>query len=228
MTILGGVVALHVPDRLHLILGYSAGAIIGVAFFDLIPEAINVASLQHPASVLAIVAVGFGIYMVLDRTVAPHDLAKTRRPEPHWRRGMLAAGSLCIHSFVDGFAIGIAFKVSASAGAVVSAAILAHDFSDGVNVVAAILGRNGKKRIALHWLFLNAVAPVLGAASTRLTDFGSDALGVCLALLGGFFIYISASDLLPESYHDHRTIWTTIMTIFGALTVYVAIWAAKL
>jgi zinc transporter ZupT len=50
-----------------------------------------------------------------------------------------------------------------------------------------------------------------------------DALGGCLALLAGVFIYIGASDLLPESYHDHPTLGTTAMTIVGLLTICIAV-----
>ena len=49
-----------------------------------------------------------------------------------------------------------------------------------------------------------------------------------LALFAGFFIYISASDLLPESYHEHPTIWTTAMTILGMAVVYAAVNLAQL
>jgi zinc transporter ZupT len=50
------------------------------------------------------------LYMLLDRTIAPHG-DKGIRTERLWRRGVLGAGSLSVHSFLDGFAIGLAFKV---------------------------------------------------------------------------------------------------------------------
>jgi ZIP family zinc transporter len=221
MTLLGGTLALALPDRLHLILGFSAGAVIGVAFFDLIPEAIElVAPGGYTAgSVLTVVVTGFLIYMILDRTVAPHG----PRGERLWGHGALGAASLSVHSFLDGFAIGLAFEVSASVGWVVSAAVLAHDFSDGVNTVGIVLGKQGGYRSAFRWLVIDAVAPVIGAASTLLLRFPEAVLGFGLALFAGFFVYISASDLLPESYHDHPTGWTTAMTILGIATVYFAV-----
>ena len=223
MTLLGGLFALRLQDRLHLVLGFSAGAVIGVAFFDLIPEAITLVTPAHSVdTVLAMVAAGFLIYMILDRTIAPHG-HKGHRTERLWQRGGLGAASLSVHSFLDGFAIGLAFNVSTSVGAVVSAAVLAHDFSDGVNTVGVVLGRQGGNRSAIGWLVIDAVAPVVGAASTLVLHFPQEVLGFCLALFAGFFVYISASDLLPESYHDHPTGWTTVMTILGIATVYVAI-----
>jgi len=59
-------------------------------------------------------------------------------------------------------------------------------------------------------------------------SFREEVLGGCLALFAGFFIYISASDLLPESYHDHPTGWTTAMTILGMAVVYAAISLAQI
>ena len=227
MTLLGGLLALHLRDRLHLILGFSAGAVIGVAFFDLMPEAAELMEKSGPVgTALAIVAVGFIGYMILDRTVAPHG-HKGERTERLWQRGALGAASLSLHSFLDGFAIGLAFQVSPTVGFVVAAAVLAHDFSDGINTVGVVLNRQGGSRAAFGWLVIDAVAPVVGAAATLFLRFRPEVLGGCLALFAGFFIYISASDLLPESYHDHPTSGTTAMTILGMVTVYVAVTLAQ-
>ncbi len=227
MTLLGGLLALYLQDRLHLIMGFSAGAVIGVAFFDLIPEAINLTAPAYtPAGVLLVVAAGFLVYMILDRSIAPHG-HKGARTEKLWQRGALGAASLSVHSYLDGFAIGLAFKVSPSVGAIVAAAVLTHDFSDGLNTVGIVLGKQGSRRSAFGWLLIDAAAPVLGATSTLLVSFQPDVLGLGLALFAGFFVYISASDLLPESYHDHPTVWTTATTILGAVTVYVVVRLAQ-
>ena len=58
--------------------------------------------------------------------------------------------------------------------------------------------------------------------------FQQETLGLCLELFAGVFLYIGASDLLPESYHDHPTTGTTAMTIVGVLTVYAAVRLANL
>jgi len=72
-TLLGGLFALRLKDRLHLVLGFSAGAIIGVAFFDLMPEAFEIGTKVHsPSFITTIIAVGFLVYLVLDRAVVLH------------------------------------------------------------------------------------------------------------------------------------------------------------
>jgi zinc transporter ZupT len=175
---------------------------------------------------LALVAIGFIVYMILDRTIAPHG-HKGECIERLWQRGALGAVSLSLHSDLDGFAVGLAFQVSAAVGAVVATAVLAHDFSDGINTVGVVLNRQGGGRSALEWLIIDAVAPLVGAASTLMLKFQPQVLGGCLALFAGFFIYISASDLLPESYHDHPTAGTTAMTILGMAVVYAAVTLAQ-
>src|SRR5665213_572727 len=228
MTLLGGLLALKLQDRLHLVLGFSAGAVIGVAFFDLIPEASELVSKTGSTGfVFVLVAIGFVVYMILDRTVAPHG-HKGERTDRMWQASALGAASLSLHSFLDGFAIGLAFQVSTSVGAIVAAAVLAHDFCDGINTVGVVLNRHGGVRGALSWLIVGAAAPVVGGVSTMALRFREEVLGYCLAAFAGFFIYISASDLLPESYHDHPTGWTTAMTILGMAVVYVAVSLAQL
>jgi len=220
-TLLGGLFALRFRDKLHLVLGFSAGAVIGVAFFDLLPEAIELGSTYFDiATITSIAAFAFVAYLFLDRFVLLHAHAEE---EGHGHRGGLGAGSLSFHSFLDGIGVGFAFQVSPAVGAIVAAAVLAHDFSDGINTVGLILKNGGSRRTAFRWLLIDAVAPVLGIVSTFFFSVSEGTLGIILASFCGFFLYIGASDLLPESHHRHPTIWTTSMTAFGIAVIYIAV-----
>ncbi len=226
-TLLGGLFALHLKDKLHLILGFSAGAILGVAFFDLLPEALDLASKAYSTStVLTMVVIGFTTYLVLDRFILLHSHTNDEHGDA--RRGNAGAGSLSFHSFLDGVGIGLAFQVSAVVGAVVAAAVLTHDFSDGINTVNLVLKNKGERAKAFRWLLVDAIAPVLGVLSTLLFVLPEDKLGLLLALFSGFFLYIGASDLIPESYHSHPQRWTTIMTVVGIGTLYLIIHLASM
>lgn len=224
-TLLGGLFALRFKDRLHLILGFSAGAVIAVAFFDLIPEAIELSADRFEVSVItSLIALGFVIYMILDRFIFLHSHSHEHEEEECLQpRGKLGAGSLSVHSFLDGIAIGLAFQVSPAVGAIVAIAVLTHDFSDGINTVNMILKNHGNKKEAFRWLLVDASAPVLGIITTLFFTLPGSILGVLLALFAGFFLYIGASDLLPESHHSHPTFWTTFMTILGILVLFTAI-----
>lgn len=171
-TLLGGAFAIRFKDKLHLILGFSAGAVIGVAFFDLMPEAVSLGSRYHGiATMLSFVAAGFLFFMILDRSVILHSHATmpAHDHEAHnvheaTPRGKLGATSLSIHSFLDGAAIGLAFQVSAAVGIIVATAVLVHDFSDGINTVNLIFKNQGEKKEARKWLFVDAIAPIIGLA----------------------------------------------------------------
>ena len=222
-TLAGGALALRFRDQLHLILGFSAGAIIGLAFFDLLPEALKIGS-GDPSTLLSVTALGFFGYATLDRLIllhTHHDDADHAHDAPAVKRGWAGAGSLSAHSLIDGLAIGIAFRASSSVGIVVAAAVLAHDCSDGMNTVNLVLRNAGSRRQASQWLLVDAAAPVLGAALSLFLTLPGEALSLVLALFAGFFLYIGASDLLPESFHAHPKALTTIMTLMGAATLYI-------
>jgi zinc transporter ZupT len=215
-TFLGGLLALRLRDKLHLILGFSAGAVIGVAFFDLLPEAVNFGTKFHPpATILSWTALGFLCYLVLDRILLFHGEAAPR--------GRFAAAVLCLHSLLDGIAVGLAFQASREVGMAVAIAVLSHDFSDGINTMNMVLKNRGSRAAAFRWLLLDAAAPAIGVASTRFFTLPDSAFGTVLALFAGFFLYIGASDLIPESYHAHPKFLTTAMTLAGAAVLYLAI-----
>lgn len=232
MTFLGGLAAIRFRDKLHLILGFSAGAVVAVAFFDLMPEALNLAQGSYgTAFVTTLVACGFLAYLVLDRTIflhahahdEGHEQELTEAESRHVSRGTLGASSLSLHSFLDGVAIGLAFQVSAAVGGVVAIAVLVHDFSDGVNTVSLVLKNNGERKRALRWLAADALAPVLGVVATLFFTLPESTLGVILSIFAGFFLYIGATDLIPESHHAHPKFLTTALTLVGAGVMYAAI-----
>jgi ZIP family zinc transporter len=228
-TLSGGLFALRFKDKLHLVLGFSAGAVIGVAFFDLLPEAIALGGGHFgTATITSVVAFAFLVYLFLDRFVLLHAHADEEgHGDPfdtlRASRGTLSAGTLSVHSFLDGLAIGFAFQVSAIVGVIVAAAVLTHDFSDGINTINLILKNGGNKKTALRWLLIDAIAPVVGIATTAFFTVSESTLGLILATFCGFFLYIGASDLLPESHHRHPTIWTTISTALGIGVLYLAV-----
>lgn len=224
-TLIGGWIGISLRDRLHLILAFSAGAVIGVAFFDLLPEAVELGGSNgpHPVlaarTVLALAGLGFLLYLLLDRSLPGHSSDSRGRPNP--QRAWAAAGSFALHSFLDGFAIGIGFQASRAVGIAVAVAVLAHDFSDGLNTVSVVLRNGGDRRGAFKWLVVDAVAPVLGALTSMALTIPTLGLAMVLALFSGFFLYVGGSDLLPESHHAHPRMLTTVATVVGAACLYV-------
>lgn len=230
-TLLGGSFALKYRDQLHLILGFSSGAVLGVALFDLLPESLDLTAGRYStATVTLLVAVGFFAFMFLSRVLLLHpESDEDEHDHGHAHAaGTLGAASLSLHSFLDGVGIGLAFKVSTTVGAIVAAAVLAHDFSDGINTVTMILRSRGRGILAFRWLLLDAAAPVIGVAVTFAFGLSDVHLGLVLSLFCGFFLYLGASDLLPESHHRHPKLLTGVMNIAGAAVIWLTVHFATL
>lgn len=226
-TFLGGLFALKLKDKLHLVLGFSAGAVLGVALFNLLPESIELTSGVYDVQVVAILAaVGFSIYMLVDRLFSIHQHDKDDCENPR-HNGKLGALALLLHSYLDGFGIGLAFKISPAIGLVVAVAVLAHKFSDGINTISVLAKNKDGLKDAKKWLIANSVSPVVGVASSYFISVSESTLGLILSVFIGLFLYISASDLIPESHHHHPTIWTTISTIIGMLVIFIAVQFAR-
>ena len=215
-TLLGGLAALRFQNWLYVILAFSAGTVIALAFFDLLPEALRLGGgVREPETLLAVAAIGFFAYAVVDRLLLMHH-----HDEPAEQRGWAGAGSLAANSFMDGLALGIGFQASTRIGIAVAVAILAHDCSDGMNTVSLVLKNGGTRRAAFGWLLVDAAAPVLGAAASLVIRPSAEGLAFGLAAFAGFFLYIGASDLLPESLRNPARMLTMTATLAGAATLY--------
>ena len=213
----GGLLALRLKSLLPLAVGFSAGAVIGVALFDLAPEALKAgAGIYDARNLLTVAAAGFFLYTVLDRMVAHHDCEGGAAP----RRGMIGAASFSAHSVLDGFAMGVAFHAGREIGLSVAAAVLSHDFADGLNTVTVVTRNGGSRHFALRWLAVDAAAPLLGACLSLFIAPGANGLAFLLALFCGFFLYIGASGLLPESHRAFPRPTTTLATLTGAAFLY--------
>lgn len=217
-TIFGGSVALRFRSALGLFLGFSSGAVIGVALFDLLPEALDLGrSTFQPLTITTATAVGFAIYLALDRL----SLAATSGEGGH--RGHLGPASLTVHSLMDGLGIGLAFQISSAVGLVVALAVLAHDFLDGANTVALSLAGGASAPTTRRWLLADAVAPLCGIVLGRLVLVPPATLAILLATFGGFFLYIGASELLPRSHRTQPQSWTMLATPAGMFLIYLVV-----
>ena len=186
------------------------------------PESLSLAGGKHNFEIInSMAALGFLIYMTLDRLAILHSDSKEHQVK-NKIKGRIGAGSLSIHSFLDGIAIGFVFKISVSMGTIVAVAVITHGLSDGINTVMVVIKNNYKRKKAVKWLLINSLAPVAGILSTFFFSLPASSLGLVLALFAGFFFYLGATDLLPECQHEY-SIGSTIMTILGAVVIYAAV-----
>lgn len=217
----GAVVLVQRRDRLHLALGVAAGALVGVAAFDAIPEAHGLLGAGAAGTVVlaAAVLLGLAAFWRLERGLFGHvhsEDAACRR-----RSGHIGAAGLTAHAFIDGLVVGAAFQASETLGLVVAGAVLVHALSDGLNTVAVVLRAGHRDAIAIRWLVADALTPLAGAAVGALVALPAFALGLVLAFFAGMFLYLGGLSLLPEAHRslrDHRVVGAAAS--FGVLLAF--------
>ncbi len=224
-TFVGGLAGFRYRDKLHLILGFTAGVLLGVVALDIFPEIIELVGKLHTPVLHPMIAlvVGFLLFHILETLFAVHAVHEASYGEHrHPAVGVMSALALVGHSFFDGISIGLGFQVSPMIGITVAVAVIAHDFSDGLNTVSLMLLNKNTTRKALVLLFADAAAPVLGATSTFLFQVPDGLLVLYLGFFAGFLLYIGAANILPEAHHSHHSpVPTMAMTVLGVLFIFV-------
>lgn len=211
-TLLGGFITLRLK-RLNIVLGLSAGIVLGVALFELIPEALRLVPPQAAHQILSMVGLGLIGYFLLDRSLA----ALSERGAS--LRRQIGPASLIVHSLMDGAGIGLAFQLSTEIGWGVAFAVFSHDIADGINIVGLSL-KDGDRRVARNWLLVNGAAPLVGVAAGQMIGMSYAVIVPALSALAGVFLYIGASQLLPRSYGLGKIVATTAASLFGFAIVY--------
>jgi ZIP family zinc transporter len=229
-TAAGGLLALRFRDHLHLILGFTAGVLLGVVAFDILPEIFALTGeyqLEPTRSMIALV-IGFLLFHSIEKlTVIHHAQEESYADHHHPQVGLLSALALVGHSAMDGVGIGLGFQVSTIVGVAVAVAVIAHDFADGLNTVSLMLMHGNTTRRSLILLALDALAPFLGALSTLFFQVSPDILALYLGFFAGFLLYISAADILPEAHSRQPARITILMTCLGALFIFLVIRVAE-
>ncbi|WP_326764888.1 ZIP family metal transporter [Streptomyces sp. NBC_01591] len=217
MTLAGGWVAQRVTDRRHLVLGFAGGLMLGVVGLDLLPEAIDAAGepvFGVPAALLLFVG-GFLLAHLVERLLAVRQAAHGAGEERVPQVGLTAAAAMVGHSLMDGIALGAAFQVGAGMGAAVALAVITHDFADGFNTYTITSLYGNARRKAMIMLFADALAPIVGAATTLLFTLPEQLLGCYLGFFSGALLYLAAAEILPEAHHEHPARSTLLCTVAG-------------
>jgi zinc transporter ZupT len=220
-TAVGGAIALRSRDRLHLVLGLSAGLLLGLVVFDLLPEVFAMSNselLGAPAVSVAIVG-GFLLLHVYERTFGSHEPAESDYGHDHKHSaniaGSIGALAMGVHVFLDGLALGVAFAIDESLGIAVFIALLVHAFSDGLNTVS-LLVKSGKWSKKAIWLLgVDSAARISGAAIGSSLAISNNLTAIYLAAFSGILIYLATSHILPEAHARHASRWTLVSTLAG-------------
>jgi ZIP family zinc transporter len=217
-TAIGGLVALRFRRDLGTVIAFSGGVVVAVALFDVLPE--SVTSLGNVTHASWLFGAGFLGAFLANRYVTIHHRDDADLARAHQQVGALGAAGLSLHSVVDGLGIGLALHLSLATGLLFFLAVVSHDFADGLNTVSFVLYQQGNRSQALRWLAADSVAPIVGATIGAMVALSTHAVGGLLALYVGFFLFLGASDLLPEAHHEHPSKLRVALTVAGFVFIF--------
>ena len=188
-------------------LPFGAGALLAVAFLGVLPEAVE-GSDSHQTVGYALG--GFLAFFILERLLGWFHHHETHHHEPiHGKRNASHQSLVIIgdtlHNAIDGVALGAAFLVSPAAGIGTALAVAAHEIPQEIGDFGILLARGMKPSRVLLVNFISALATVVTALTTY--ALGSTAEinpAPLLAIAAGFFIYIAASDIIPDIHEKTR------------------------
>jgi len=193
----------------------SGGMLLSSAFLRVIPESLQ---LSRQVGAISLLFFFFFFYALEDFMMIHSCPEHSHHCEAHIM-GNFAFLGLAIHSLVDGIAVGSSFRFSPSLGLAASCAVIFHKFGDGLALSALLISANtGRNRTLLLSLSI-AIFTLLGAVfSFAFTATSPTLLACLLGISGASFLYISASDLLPE-LHRERDISLLLSLALGIIFI---------
>ncbi len=210
ISLVGGALLLKAKRRrelaLLLTLPFGAGALLAASFFDLLPESFEEA---EPSEMLLYCLGGFIFFFLFERLAGwfhhHHEHNESNKGSQRW---LVILGDIT-HNAIDGMAIGVAFLVSIPTGIITTFAVAAHEIPKELGTFAFLLSRGWKGKTVIVANLLTALATIIAALLVFiLTKDSHEFVPALLAITSGFFLYIAASDIIPDIHEQPRKIGT--------------------
>lgn len=220
LSLAGGVLLLsrrlQVDSMLLYAMPFGAGALLGAAFFDILPEALE--EFTHaPTQLLTVVLCGFVFFFVMERGVRWFHRHHEHAGEVS-HKTLIVLGDT-IHNAIDGIAIAAAFLVSVPLGIVTTAAVAAHEIPQEIGDFGLLLAKRMKPKKVLLVNVISSLATLVAALITYWLGANIlPAVPYLLALVAGCFIYIAAADIIPD-IHERPLRQANIQSLFLLLGV---------
>lgn len=228
VSLLGGVILLAKEKLAHKISHYlasfAAGALLATAFLDLLPEAFHQVK-ESEINVFMLTLLGILIFFLLERFIHWfHHHHEHQGQEDQSTVALITIGD-SVHNFIDGVVLAATFMVSIPLGMVTAIAIAAHEIPQEIGDFGIMLHKGVSRKKILFLNFLSAFSALVGALLTYfIGDSIESLLPIFLSLAAGFFIYIAASDLIPEIHNEERKLVAlieTLLLLLGVITIFV-------
>jgi zinc and cadmium transporter len=219
---ISGIIILALKDKivnkiLLLFISFSAGALLGGAFFHLLPEAIE--EFGEVDKIFPYALIGICLFFILERVLRWHHCHQVGC-DTHIHLGYLNLIGDGVHNMIDGLIIISAFSVSPSLGIPVVLSVALHEIPQEIGDFGVLLYSGFKKKKALLYNFLSALTVIIGVViGYFLLERVENMNMFLLPFAAGGFIYIAASDLIPELHREKNIKKSLISFLVFALAL---------
>lgn len=193
------------------LLAFSSGILLGTTFYDLVPEGY----VHIQASVYTWVIVGVVAFFVLEKFIHWHEHVEEMEEKPSKKHlAYLTLVGDGIHNLLDGAIIGVTFLTSVPLGVATTVAVIAHEIPHELGDFFLLTYGGFTNKKALWYNFLSALTAIVGTIIVFI--FSRDILQFSPYLIGfaaGNFLYIAASDLIPELHEKHNVATSVAQTV---------------
>lgn len=235
-ALIGGVVLLSKEQFAikisHFLASFAAGVLLGAAFVDLLPEALEYAKeIGSEINVFLWVLAGILAFFLAERFIhwfhhhSTHN-DKSKLEEEKSVVPLIIFGDT-FHNFIDGVAIAATFMIDIKLGMVTTLAVAAHELPQEIGDFGLLLHKGLSRAKVLTANLFSALSALIGAILTYLIGESIEGLlPALLSLAAGFFIYIALSDLIPEIHGEDRkdvAFWETVLLILGVAVIWIAV-----
>lgn len=222
VSLVGGLFVIFNDEKVrkatHYIVSFAIGALFSVSFLDLIPEAIEMGSVE---SVMPYVLLGILMFFLLEKFIFWYHCHDGKCPV-HTYSYIVLWGDF-LHNFVDGIILGLTFLVDMRLGFITTIAIILHEIPQEIGDFGILIHGGFSRKKALWYNFLSALSVIIGGVLTYFIGAALEPfLPKALGLIAGAFIYLAAVDLMPELHEYPKLSHTLIQILFiivGALLV---------
>ncbi|HZK34446.1 MAG TPA: ZIP family metal transporter [Bacillota bacterium] len=203
-TGLGGALAflLKHPTKRYLstVLGFSAGLMISVVCFDLLPRAFETGGLTNGlVGALAGVIIMAILQDIFNRNKTGGGRLK-RADKDYVKTGILLGIGIGLHNFPEGLAIGTGFTSMHTFGIGLSIVIALHDIPEGIAMATPMrIGGLARARVIIYSLLAGIPTGIGALVGYILGEISALFICLCLGFAGGAMLYITCSELIPES-----------------------------
>ncbi|MFZ0966187.1 MAG: ZIP family metal transporter [Candidatus Bathyarchaeia archaeon] len=196
------------------LVGFASGTLLGGAFFDLLPEAVNM--INPPITIFYFVTLGIIVFFCIEKFLYwRHCHEEECQVHTFAYISLVGDG---VHNFIDGMIIAATFVFSFELGFITTLAVISHEIPQEIGDFGVLIYGGLSKRKALTYNFISALTAILGAIVTYYVVFLRSNYALLVPFAAGGFIYIAATDLMPELHkksHAGESIIQLLSILFG-------------